>query len=116
MALGAARPSGQRHRVLQGRGLDQLRSPQPAESGLRRFTFILYGLAVAFSDTYPRCLGWTAAAGGAGGAASGVIQSYIGEPVGITTALGIAAPTVITLWLIAMGILVFRKGRGPGIQ
>jgi hypothetical protein len=80
------------------------------------FTFILYGLAVAFSDTYPRWLGWTAAVGGAGGAISGVIQSYIGEPVAITTALGVAAPTVITLWLIAMGILVFRKGRGPGIQ
>ena len=80
------------------------------------FTFILYGLAVAFSDTYPRWLGWTVAAGGAGGSVSGVIQSYIGEPVGITTALGIAAPTVITVWLFSMGILVFRKGRGPGIQ
>ena len=80
------------------------------------FTFILYGLAVALSDTYPRWLEWTAAAGGAGGAISGAIQSYIGEPVGITTALGVAAPTVITLWLFAMGILLFRKGRGTGIQ
>jgi hypothetical protein len=79
-------------------------------------TFTLYGLAVAFSYAYPRWLGWTAAVGGAGGAISGVIQSYIGKPVGITTALGIAAPTMITLWLFSMGILLFRKGRGPGIQ
>jgi hypothetical protein len=51
--------------------------------------------------------------GGVGGAASGVIQAYLGEPSAITTALGIAAPSIITVWLFVMGILLVRTGR-PG--
>jgi hypothetical protein len=72
------------------------------------FTFVLFGLAAALSGVYPRWLGWVAVAGGAGGAVSGVIQAYIGEPSAITTALGVAAPTTITLWLLVMGILLLR--------
>jgi hypothetical protein len=77
-------------------------------------TFILYGLAAAFSGTYPRGLGWVAVAGGAGGAVSGVIQAYVGEPSTATEALGIAAPTSITLWLLVMGILLTRRANGDG--
>ncbi len=73
------------------------------------FTFVLYGLAAAFSHVYPRWLGWAAVVGGVGGALSGVVQAYIGEPSSITTVLGIAAPTIITLWLLMMGILLVRK-------
>jgi Domain of unknown function (DUF4386) len=75
------------------------------------FTFVLYGLAGALSQVYPRWLGWIGVAGGAGGAVSGVVQAYIGEPSALTEALGIAAPTVITLWLLVMGILLVRRGR-----
>lgn len=74
------------------------------------FTFVLYGLAAALSQVYPRWLGWIAVTGGAGGAVSGVVQAYVGEPSGLTEALGIAAPTVITLWLLVMGILFLRRG------
>src|SRR5215218_1883931 len=77
------------------------------------FTFVLFGLAAALGGTWPRWLGWAAAAGGAGGALSGVIQAYMGEPIAITTALGIAAPTIITLWLLVMGILLLRKRDEP---
>src|SRR6266545_4062039 len=73
------------------------------------FTFVLYGLAAAFSHVYPRWLGWAAVVAGVGGALSGVVQAYIGEPSSITTVLGIAAPTIITLWLLMMGILLVRK-------
>jgi hypothetical protein len=76
------------------------------------FTFVLYGLAVAFGTVYPRWLGWIAVVGGVGGAVSGVMQAYIGEPSAITTALGIAAPTIITLWLLAIGILLMRRRYG----
>jgi hypothetical protein len=75
------------------------------------FTFVLFGLAAAFSHDYPPWLGWAAVTGGVGGALSGVVQAYIGEPSTITTALGIAAPSVITLWLLTMGIILVRKGR-----
>jgi hypothetical protein len=77
------------------------------------FTFVLFGLAAALCGAWPRWLGWAAAAGGAGGALSGVIQAYMGEPIAITTALGIAAPTVITLWLLVMGILLLRMREEP---
>jgi hypothetical protein len=77
------------------------------------FTFMLYGLATAVSQAYPRWLGWMAVAGGRWrccGAVSGVVQAYLGEPSGLTKALGITAPTIITLWLLIMGILLLRRG------
>jgi Domain of unknown function (DUF4386) len=75
------------------------------------FTFVLFGVAAAQSGVYPRWLGLVAVVGGVGGAVSGVIQAYLGEPSAITTALGIAAPSIITVWLFVMGILLVRKGR-----
>jgi len=77
------------------------------------FTFVLYGLAAALSDVYPRWLGWVVAVAGVGGAASGVIQAYMGEPTAFSTAAGIAAPTVITLWLMVTGVLLIRRGLRP---
>jgi Domain of unknown function (DUF4386) len=77
------------------------------------FTFVLFGLAAALSGAWPRWLGWTAAVGGAGGALSGVIQAYMGQPTAITKVLGIAAPTVITLWLLVMGVLLIRRLDAP---
>jgi hypothetical protein len=76
------------------------------------FTFVLFGLAAALDDGYPRWLGWTVAGGGCR-AISGGVQASMGEPIGITRTLGIAAPTIITLWLLAMGILLLRRARGP---
>jgi Domain of unknown function (DUF4386) len=72
------------------------------------FTFVLYGLAGAYSRIYPAWLGWIVAIAGLGGSVSGIIQASIGEPTNVTTALGIAAPTVITLWLLVMGLLLLR--------
>jgi hypothetical protein len=34
----------------------------------------------------------------------------------ITKALGIAAPTIISLWLLVTGILLVRNGRGTDVQ
>ncbi len=73
------------------------------------FTFVLYGLAAALSDVYPRWLGWIVAVAGVGGAVSGAIQAYMGEPTAFSTVAGIAAPTVITLWLLVTGVLLVRR-------
>jgi Domain of unknown function (DUF4386) len=73
------------------------------------FTFVLYGLGASLSGRYPAWLGWVAVIGGAGGAVSGVIQASIGEPTSATTALGIVAPSLITLWLLVMGILMIQR-------
>jgi Domain of unknown function (DUF4386) len=75
-------------------------------------TFILFGLAVALSDAYPRWLGWVALVAGAGSIAAGLIQAFTGEPTDASRGLTIAGPTVITLWLLVVGILLVRKGIG----
>jgi len=71
-------------------------------------TFILYGLAVALSDVYPRWLGWVAVTAGLG---AGLIQALAGEPTVASGVLTIIGPTVITLWLAVMGILLARLAR-----
>jgi Domain of unknown function (DUF4386) len=75
-------------------------------------TFILFGLAVALSDVYPRWLGWVALVAGASSIVAGLIQAFTGEPTDASRGLTIAGPTVITLWLLVMGILLVRKGMG----
>jgi hypothetical protein len=72
-------------------------------------TFILYGLAVAWSQVYPRWLGWVVVVAGAGSVVAGLIQATVGESTTVTRALTIIVPTVITLWLVQMGVLLLRK-------
>jgi Domain of unknown function (DUF4386) len=72
-------------------------------------TFILYGLAVATSHVYPRWLGWVVVIAGAGSIVVGSIQAYVGESTSVTRTLTIIFPTVITLWLAQMGVLLLRR-------
>jgi hypothetical protein len=80
------------------------------------FTFVLFGLAAALSPAYPRWLGWVVTVGGLGGAVSGLTQASMGESTPLSEAIGIAAPTIITLWLLVMGVLVIRRGTSAGIS
>jgi Domain of unknown function (DUF4386) len=72
-------------------------------------TFILYGLAVASSGLYPRWLGWVAVAAGVGSVAAGLVQAVAGEPTSLSRVLTIIFPTVITLWLVELSVLVLRR-------
>ena len=74
-------------------------------------TFILYGLAVALGDAYPRWLGWVAVGAGVLSVGAGTIQAWIGEPTDASRVLTIIGPTVITVWLWVMGRLLLRKAR-----
>ena len=74
-------------------------------------TFILFGLAVALSDVYPRWLGWVAVLAGLASIGAGSIQASVGEPTTASRVLTIVGPTVITLWLLVMGILLLRNQR-----
>jgi Domain of unknown function (DUF4386) len=76
-------------------------------------TFVLYGLAVAASRVYPRWLGLVVVAAGVGGLAAGSIQANVGQSTPVTAAMGIIAPTVITLWLVVMGTLLLRSTARP---
>jgi hypothetical protein len=72
-------------------------------------TFILFGLAVAWSGRYPRWLGWVAAVAGIGSVAVGLIQATVGEPTTLSRVLTIIFPTVITLWLVDVNVFVLRR-------
>jgi hypothetical protein len=79
-------------------------------------TFILFGLAVALSDVYPRWLGWTVFLAGVLSIGAGLIQAYVGEPTGASRVLTIVGPSVITLWLLVMGVLLLRLERERPIE
>jgi hypothetical protein len=76
-------------------------------------TFILYGLAVVLSGMYPRWLGWVSVLAGLGSVAVGFVQAYVGESTPVTRILTYVFPTVITLWVVRMALLVLRRGRQP---
>ena len=74
-------------------------------------TFVLLGLAVAWSRAYPRWLGWMVVVAGAGSVAVGLVQGQVGETNAVTRIPSIIFPTVITLWLVWMGALLLRTAR-----
>jgi hypothetical protein len=65
---------------------------------------------------YPRWLGWVVVVAGVASIGAGLIQAYVGEPTGASRILTIFGPTVITLWLLVIGILLVRKGRVSRIE
>src|SRR5215213_9279531 len=74
-------------------------------------TFILLGLAVAWSGEYPRWLGWVAVVAGVGSVPVGLVQAYMGESIGFTRIATIIFPTIITLWVVVMSVLILRKAK-----
>jgi hypothetical protein len=78
------------------------------------FTFILYGLAVAWSRVYPRWLGWVVVVAGLGSIGVGIVQAYAGQSTSVTRLLTIIFPTVITLWTAYLCVLVARKASSLG--
>ena len=71
---------------------------------------ILFGLAVTTSEGFPRWFVLVVVLGGLESIGAGLIQAQAGEPVLASRALTIIGPTVITLWLFVIGILLVRKG------
>ena len=74
-------------------------------------TFILLGLAVAWSGEYPGWLGWIAVVAGVGSVPVGLVQAYTGESIGFTKIATIIFPTIITLWVVVMSVLLWRKAK-----
>jgi hypothetical protein len=72
-------------------------------------TFILLGLAVARSGEYSRWLGWVVVVAGVGSMPVGLVQAYTGESIGFTRIATIIFPTIITLWMVGMSVLVLRN-------
>jgi hypothetical protein len=74
--------------------------------------FILLGAAVALGRAYPRWLGWVGLLAGLGSVGAGLVQAFTGEPTVASLVLTIIGPTVISLWVLVMGILLGRKAAG----
>lgn len=72
-------------------------------------TFIAYGLAVAMSDNFPKWMGWIAAVLGLVSLGVGFYQAYDGLSVVTTTYVFSGAATLLTVWVLAMAILMARK-------
>ena len=71
--------------------------------------FVLFGLAVAGSGHFPPWLGWVAVAAGTGSVAAGTFQALTGRPTMTSLILTLIGPTVISLWLLVMGALLWRQ-------
>lgn len=71
--------------------------------------FVLLGLAIALSRAFPGWLGWTAAAAGIGSIGAGLVQAFTGEPTVASLILTIIGPSVISLWLLLVGILLLKN-------
>lgn len=70
--------------------------------------FILSGLAVALSGRYPPWLGWVGIVGGAGSLVGGVL-TFLGVSFG-SEPLFIVFAQLVSLWMVAMGVLMWRRG------
>jgi hypothetical protein len=66
--------------------------------------FILLGLAVVFSRRYRTWIGWIGVAGGTGSVVLGVAMF-----LGATPFIYVAFAIVVSLWMVAMGTLMWRR-------
>ena len=69
-------------------------------------TLILYGVALAMSDVYPRWTGWLAVAAGIAHVIRGVGVSYQGFVPSIAALIGLA---LLALWTVVMAVLMWRQ-------
>ena len=72
-------------------------------------TFIVYGLAVALSNVFPKWLGWTATALGTISLVVGFYQAYDGLSVFVTNYAFSSSATLLTVWVLVMAVLMARK-------
>ena len=72
-------------------------------------TFILLGLAVAWSGEYSGWLGWAVVVAGVGSVPIDSVQAYTGKFIGFTRIATIIFPTLIMLWVVGTSVLVWRK-------
>lgn len=70
---------------------------------------LLYGLAIAVSDVYPKWLGWVAVVLGTVAALLGLVQASQGTLVPANVVLFAVVSLLITVWLLVMGVFMWRR-------
>jgi hypothetical protein len=74
---------------------------------------VLFGSAMAMSNSWPRWLGWIGAAAGASAVIVGVAQLYTSRTFITADVLFPLTGFVSGLWVIAIGLLLWRKAGEP---
>lgn len=72
----------------------------------------LYGLTMILSRAYPKSLGWLAVVSGAGAFVVGVAQVMGGPEFRATEIFFVLFSMLSTVWVLIMGVLMWRKARG----
>ena len=70
--------------------------------------FACFGAAVIVSRRYPAWFGWIAVLGGAGSAIAALLRIQAGVEVQTSETLFLATSLTLTLWALAIGILMWR--------
>ncbi|MFQ6029967.1 MAG: hypothetical protein ACE5Q6_21040 [Dehalococcoidia bacterium] len=69
-------------------------------------SLVLYGLAIALSDVYPKWSGWVAVPIGLAWGASGVVIAYLGFSQHILIGW---VSIAVALWVLVIGVLMWRR-------
>jgi hypothetical protein len=77
---------------------------------------VLFGVAMAHAGTFPRWLGRVAGAAGIGSILAGLLQALTGKPTMASLILTIIGPTVITLWMLLIGVLLWGQSAAAHAQ
>jgi hypothetical protein len=75
--------------------------------------FACFGAAFVASGQFPAWLGWLAIVSGIGSAAAALLQIANTGEVQVAETLFFASSLLVTVWVFAMGVLVWRDRRAP---
>jgi hypothetical protein len=70
--------------------------------------FVAFGLAIVVSRVLWAWFGWVAVVAGVGSVVAGVIQAVTGRPTVASLILTILGPSIIALWMLALGVHMWR--------
>lgn len=75
--------------------------------------FVSYGLAIVTSGAIRPSFGWVGAAAGLMSVGAGAFQALSGRPTVASLILTIIGPSVIALWMIVVGVVLWRRAASP---
>lgn len=72
-------------------------------------TAICYGTALLVDHTYPKWIGGLAVVGGVATTIAGIMMAYTGFS-GPAMAISMPASSILLVWMLSLGVLMWRRG------